>query len=208
MFMENGSWSLPGMKRSHFSLFLVGVMIGASWTTVFATADDKPVAPAKEASGKPEVTLKIVNWEETQKLVAAHKGKIVVLDAWSTSCQPCMKEFPNLVKLHQKYGGKTVACMSLSCDYQGIKNKPPEFYRERVLKFLTKQEAVFENLLANVPAEDLYEKMELASIPAVYVYGRDGKLAKRFDNEQAKTEDDNFTYEDVTKLVEELLKAK
>jgi hypothetical protein len=50
--------------------------------------------------------------------------------------------------------------------------------------------------------------MELASIPAVFVYGRDGKLVKRFDNEQAKSEDENFTYADVNKLVEELLKAK
>ena len=53
-----------------------------------------------------------------------------------------------------------------------------------------------------------YTPEELASIPAVFVYGRDGKLVRRFDNEEAKTDDDNFTYADVTKLVEELLKAK
>lgn len=172
-------------------------------------ADEKPGKNAgKGEVDKAKVAVKIVNWEETLKLVADQKGKVVVLDAWSTSCQPCMKEFPNLVKLHQKYGGKEVVCMSLSCDYAGIKNKPPEFYRERVEKFLVKQGAEFQNLLANVPSEDLFEKMKLSSIPAVYVYGRDGKLVKRFDNEQAKTEEDNFTYADVTKLVEELVKKK
>jgi hypothetical protein len=76
------------------------------------------------------------------------------------------------------------------------------------MTFLKKQGASFQNLLASEPADELYEKMELASIPAVFVFGRDGKLVKRFDNEQAKTEDDNFTYEDVNRLVEELLKAK
>ncbi|HEY2253682.1 MAG TPA: TlpA disulfide reductase family protein, partial [Planctomycetaceae bacterium] len=130
------------------------------------------------------------------------------LDAWSTSCPPCMKEFPNLVKLHHKYGGKEVVCMSLSCDYAGIKNKPPEYYRERVLKFLDKEQAVFQNLLSSVPAEELFDKMGISSIPAVYVYGPDGKLAKRFDNEQAKTEEDNFTYADINKLVDELVKKK
>jgi hypothetical protein len=50
--------------------------------------------------------------------------------------------------------------------------------------------------------------MDLAAIPAVYVYGRDGKLAKRFDNDNIKTEDEAFTYEDVNKLVNELLKKK
>jgi thiol-disulfide isomerase/thioredoxin len=178
------------------------------------SADDTPAEkkvaakePGEKSKGK--VSLETASWEDTLKLVAAHKGKkIVVLDAWSTSCQPCMKEFPNLVKLHQKYGDKRVACMSLSCDYQGIKTKPPEFYRQRVTAFLEKQGATFQNLLASEPAEDLYEKMELASIPAVFVFGLDGKLVKRFDNEQAKTEEDNFTYEDVNKLVEELLKSK
>jgi hypothetical protein len=98
--------------------------------------------------------------------------------------------------------------MSLSCDYAGIKNKPPEYYRERVLKFLDKEQAVFQNLLSSVPAEELFDKMGISSIPAVYVYGPDGKLAKRFDNEQAKTEEDNFTYADINKLVDELVKKK
>jgi thiol-disulfide isomerase/thioredoxin len=202
---------LPVIKPVLLRLLVISVCLSFVSTLTHISADEKLIekkAAAKEPGEKPKVALEIVNWEETQKRVAAHKGKIVVLDAWSTSCQPCMKEFPNLVKLHQKYGTKGVACLSLSCDYQGIKNKPPEFYRERVVRFLEKQGAGFQNLLASEPAEELYEKMELASIPAVFVYGRDGKLVKRFDNEQAKAEEDNFTYDDVNKLVEGLLKSK
>jgi thiol-disulfide isomerase/thioredoxin len=157
---------------------------------------------------KAKVEVKIADWKQTQKMVAAHKGKIVVLDAWSTTCAPCVKEFPNLVALHKKYGGKDVVCMSMSCDYAGIKNKPPEFYRERVITFLEKQGATFENILSSVPSDELFEEMELASIPAVYVYGRDGKLVKRFDNEKAEKEEDNFTYEHVNKLVAELAAKK
>lgn len=178
-------------------------LFGVVGVCTFA-ADEKP---AKDGP-KSKVPLKILDWDETLKLVATHKGKIVVLDAWSTSCEPCKKEFPNLVKMHQKYGGKQVVCMSLSCDYVGIKNKPPEYYRERVLKFLEKEQADFQNLLSSVPAEELFDKMGLSSIPAVYVFGADGKLAKRFDNEQAKAEEDNFTYADINKLVEELVKKK
>lgn len=175
----------------------------------FACVFSRPVVTtALEPAAAAEVTVDIASWEETQKRVAAHKGKIVVLDAWSTSCQPCMKEFPHLVELHKRLASKGVVCMSMSCDYAGIKNKPPEFYKERVLKFLTKQEATFENILCNVPSDELFDAMKLSSIPAVYVFGRDGKLAKRFDNEKAEKEEDNFTYDDVTKLVEELVKKK
>ena len=57
----------------------------------------------------------------------------------------------------------------------------------------------------NVDADDLFEKIELASIPAVFVFGRDGQLAKRFDNDLAK-KDEEFTYqEDVIPFVEGLL---
>lgn len=157
------------------------------------------------ADGK-GVKLTVASWEETLEKVAAHKGKIVVLDAWSTSCVPCIQEFPNLVQMHKKYGGKEVVCMSLACDYVGIKSKPPEFYRERVQKFLDKQEATFENLLASVEAEELFEKMKIASIPAVFVFGKDGKLVKCFNNDSAQSEAENFTYEDVNKLVAELVK--
>src|SRR5580693_3092788 len=113
----------------------LSLIVSAALVLSVTASGDRHPAPAKEPAADPEVTLEILDWEQTQKLVAAHKGKIVVLDAWSTSCEPCKKEFPNLVKLHKEYGNE-VACMSLSCDYVGIKNKPPEFYRERALKFL------------------------------------------------------------------------
>ena len=158
-------------------------------------------------SGASKVSVEILNWEETQRLVASHKGKIVVLDAWSTSCEPCKEEFPNLVKLHKELG-RDVVCMSMSCDFAGIKNKPPEFYRERVMKFLQAQGATFQNILSNVPSDELFEQMDLASIPAVYVYGRDGKLAKRFDNDSIKTDSEAFTYKEVRSLVEKLLAKK
>src|SRR3954467_3740548 len=109
-----------------------------------------PVLTAETPKAKtPAVSLKIMNWEETLEIVKKHKGKIVVMDVWSTSCDPCMKEFPNLVKLHQTQA-KDVACLSVSTDYTGSKNKPPEFYRERVMKFLQEQEATFDNILLNV----------------------------------------------------------
>ena len=168
-----------------------------AWAGVCVVAD--------EPADKPKVALQILDWKQTQELVGRHRGQVVVLDAWSTSCEPCVKEFPHLVKLHRKYGGKSVVCISMSCDYAGIKSKPPESYRARVLGFLEKQGATFDNVLSNVPSDDLFEQMDLPAIPAVYVYGRDGKLVKRFDNSDIKSEDDAFTYEDVTRLVEELV---
>jgi hypothetical protein len=70
-----------------------------------------------------------------------------------------------------------------------------------VLAFLEKQKATFANVLSSTPDSDLYEKLDIPSIPAVFVYDRDGKLAKRFGGGQG-----DFTYEkDITPFVEQLL---
>ena len=48
----------------------------------------------QDSTKSDEVTIKIQSWDDTVKTIAKFKGKVVVLDLWSTSCEPCMKEFP------------------------------------------------------------------------------------------------------------------
>ena len=36
------------------------------------------------------------------KMLATHKGKIVLVDFWATWCVPCRAEMPQLVKLSDK----------------------------------------------------------------------------------------------------------
>jgi len=145
------------------------------------------------------VEVEIADWAGVEKWIASQKGKIVVVDMWSLSCEPCRREFPNLVKLHNDNGDK-VACLSVSTDYAGIKSKPPAFYQPKVLEFLTAQKATCKNILCSMESDLLFEKLDLASIPAVYVYGKDGKLAKRFAGEEVHYD------KEVLPLVAELLK--
>ena len=39
------------------------------------------------------VQLKILDFAGLQRLIASHRGQVVVVDAWSTSCPPCVAEF-------------------------------------------------------------------------------------------------------------------
>jgi thiol-disulfide isomerase/thioredoxin len=149
------------------------------------------------------VRLSIVDFEGIQRRIAGHRGKVVVMDAWSTSCPPCLAEFHNLVELHKSHAAKDVACISLSFDFEGLGK--PEEQQEPVLKFLRSQGATFENLLASEESDALYRKFKLAAVPAVFVYDRAGQLRKRFDNEQAKSKAEAFTYQQVRELVAELI---
>lgn len=192
-------------------------MAGCSQSSSISTAPSgdatAPGAPAAISPGgasdskgpaNGDVKLSIVTFDEIQERIAAQRGKVVVMDAWSTSCPPCMKEFHHLVELHKRHSPEQLACISLSFDFEGL--DPPEQVQGPVLKFLQSQGATLENLMSSEESDVLYRKFKLAAVPAVFVYDRAGNLRKRFDNEQAKSKDEAFTYAQVEQLVGELLK--
>ena len=190
------------MIRQTILIAFLAAVIGCEVKPIHSPTANNPPA-ATPAATPPEIDLQILDFEALQKLIASKKGKVVVVDAWSTSCPPCMKEFPHLVALHKKHNPEDLACISLSFDYEGIGS--PEQTKPKVLDFLKSQGATFDNVLSQDESDVLYRKLELASVPAVFVYDRDGKLVKRFDNEKAATEAEAFTYQQVGELVEQLL---
>lgn len=175
-----------------------------------ATTQDNVAAVAVSEPPAKQIKLDDMNWEQVQALVAENKGKVVVVDIWSTSCEPCLREFPHLVALQQRHPGDVV-CISFDSDFIGARNKPVEYYRERVLKALTDLNAGhIINVMSTVAADELFQQMDLDSIPAVYVFDREGKLAKRFDNRTpAGGEEEGISYEkQIDPLVAELVDAK
>jgi thiol-disulfide isomerase/thioredoxin len=170
-----------------------------------AESIETPTTTAEPSTSGKSIELTECNWSELQSLIARKKGKVVVLDVWSTACEPCMKEFPHLVELQKQYPNDVVG-ISFDIDFAGMKNKPVTYYRERVLKFLGSQaDNQLIHRMCTTPADELFTEIKLDSIPAVYVYGREGNLAKRFEG---STEGgDGVSYEkQVVPLVEELVK--
>jgi thiol-disulfide isomerase/thioredoxin len=151
----------------------------------------------------PIVGLELLDYDGIEQLIASHRGKVVVMDAWAMSCPPCVQEFPKLVALSHQFSKDQLACISLSFDYEGI-GQPTEKMR-RVIDFLGLQQATFDNVLASEESDTMYRKFHLASVPAVFVYDKTGALRRRFDNQKAKSAAEHFTYEDVGRLVEQLV---
>ncbi|MFL5339192.1 MAG: TlpA family protein disulfide reductase [Gemmataceae bacterium] len=147
------------------------------------------------AAGEPAVELKVVKLGALDEAIAKHKGKIVVVDFWATFCIPCKAEFPNLVKMHQERARDGVVCMSVTVDDTDD--------QAAALKFLQKQQATFENFLIDEPAETYQKHYDFGAVPLILVFGKDGKLVKKFN---AKSKDTAFTYKDVRQVVESLLK--
>ena len=80
----------------------------------------------EDAGANQSAPVQYGTWQEIEKFVTS-TGKITVVDLWSLSCEPCLKEFPGLVRLHQEHG-ETITCVGVDLDYVGRKTRPPEYY--------------------------------------------------------------------------------
>jgi thiol-disulfide isomerase/thioredoxin len=151
----------------------------------------------KQTAGK--VELKAVKYDDLVNVVRGQLGKVVVVDVWASWCPPCKREFPQLVKPHEKYARDGLVAISLTLDTaEGEK---------AALTFLQRVKADFANYRLVEPNEFAQKKLGFTGPPVVFVFDRNGKRAGKFSNDVAGRKP--FSYEkDVTPLVEKLLKSK
>lgn len=153
-----------------------------------------------------EVQVEPASHSQLMERVAAAKGKVVVVDVWSTSCVPCMREYPNLVALSKRFP-EDVQCISFNVDYLGLPKKPVDSYIPAVKKFLSEQKSELMNLISSEADSDVLAKLEVESMPAILIYDRQGGLVAKLTDDSAG--EDGLTYKsDVLPLVERLAAVK
>ncbi len=115
-----------------------------------------------------------------QKAIAAQKGKVVFVNMWATWCAPCVAEFPDIVKLYQKYHAKGLEVIAVSFDSDA----------PTAIPFLDKQKAEFINLLKDPEQDDgafmkTFEPESIGALPDSWLFDRHGKkqvfVPGRFD---------------------------
>ncbi len=190
------------------AIFALTLPIGCeSRSPVEVPSTGSTETPSSRGDSKaPAQGLQLVtaSWDDTQALIARHQGKVVVVDFWSTWCEPCVKEFPNLVKIHEQFDGKVV-CISVNCNYSGAADESAEDAREEVHKFLKAKKANFTHVLCKDADTYVLTKLKAASVPIVRVYDKQGQLHKQFINDDREYGDEGFEYaKHIVPLVETL----
>ncbi|MFP6699346.1 MAG: TlpA disulfide reductase family protein, partial [Alphaproteobacteria bacterium] len=74
------------------------------------------------------------NQDQIQDLSVA-RGKVVLLNFWTTWCGPCRREMPDLDALQANLGGPEFTVMAISSDRQGLE-VIRKFYRQYKIKHL------------------------------------------------------------------------
>lgn len=118
--------------------------------------------------------------------LASTKGKIVLVNFWASWCNPCVQEFPSLLKLLDKYKNDLVL-VAISAD----ENKDEA---TRFIKTLgVKGDNI--NLLWD-PERKIGELYGVQRIPETYLIGRDGKLVRKIVGVEDWTIPESFEFFD------------
>jgi thiol-disulfide isomerase/thioredoxin len=114
-----------------------------------------------------------------QKMVAAHKGKVVLVDFWATWCKPCRAEMPELVKLDQKLRARGFELVTISAD-------EPEA-QPAALKVLKENNVAGVTYLKKAADDDKFadaiDPKWGGALPGLFLYDRSGKKVRSFIGE-------------------------
>lgn len=93
---------------------------GCGNTTANGNAPATPTADSdSDSAGQaaPNFSLDTINGEQVN--LADYKGKVVLIDFWSTTCKPCLQEMPELVEIYKARKSKGFEVLAIATD-------PPE----------------------------------------------------------------------------------
>jgi thiol-disulfide isomerase/thioredoxin len=117
------------------------------------------------------------------KLLASHKGKVVLVDFWATWCEPCRAEMPALAKMAKELAPKGLVVITVSADEPEDNALAVEFLKKAgydgpaYLK-IAKSDDAFINLV---------DPKWSGGLPAMFLYDRAGKKVKSFIGETEKS---------------------
>ncbi len=128
------------------------MFLALSLTLVAASACDDPEEtsaaeqPAPEVHQAPAPTpepapeeLTDVDADNLAATLRAHPGRVLLVNVWSTYCEPCVEEMPELISIGARYRAQGLGLMLISAD--------PPAQRGAALVFLRSQGAPFPSYL-------------------------------------------------------------
>jgi thiol-disulfide isomerase/thioredoxin len=119
--------------------------------------------PAKERKPAPDFALN--DLDGTRVTLAAHRGRVVLLDFWATWCAGCKVEIPWYIEFQKKFAQQGLTSIGVAMDDEGWKIVKP---------YLEKNPINYPIVLGN---PDLVTPYRIAALPVTVLIDRKGKIA-------------------------------
>ena len=136
-------------------------------------ASAAPPSPMSEV--KSDVSFKDLDGKEVN--IADMRGKVLLVDFWETTCEPCKIEIPWLIELQQKYESKGLTILGVAMDTDGKSVVAPWVAKQRFDVNGTKLPIDYPILIGNDKAAQSLAP-DLVGYPTSVLISRDGKIVK------------------------------
>lgn len=109
-----------------------------------------------------------------------HRGRLVLLDFWYTTCGPCLQSIPYLVDLQKKYGGYGLEIIGIDCE-----TGPIEAQRSRVMGIRGRYHINYTTLLSNGGLDrcPVMQQFQAAYFPMLVLLDESGNIIYRSTRE-------------------------
>jgi len=136
-----------------------------------ASPEDTPSSQTRKPAFSPASAFRLEDY----------KGKVVLLNFWTTWCPPCRAEIPALVKLHQTFDPNQVAIIGVSVDDQGT----PEQVQEQLQWFINHYQITYPVIIDNqyelvrrYPSLQIF--LQIPVIPTTFLVDQQGNIDKTY----------------------------
>jgi peroxiredoxin len=148
-------------RQSRRSLigFAVALMLGAALAMVMS----RGTTLLDQDSEAPPFELSSLEGDEPVSLESL-RGKLVLVDFWSSSCPPCVRQMRDLEVIHQRLSKQDVVVLGINTE-----GANPDFLRE----FSRKRGVRYKVLIDRGAVMDSYH---VTSLPTLYLIDRQGKI--------------------------------
>lgn len=148
---------------------LFGKLVSQFPDTKAGKSAPKYYDPAKAFSnGQLFPSFQLKDFDGRELTLETFRGKVVLVDFWATWCPPCIKEFPGMHALYEKFKAGGFEILSLSIDSKS----------ELVAEFRSGKWPMpwYHALLAEGRSHPLATALNVSTIPRAFLVGRDGRI--------------------------------
>ena len=128
--------------------------------------------------------LQAVDEAAYQKLIAANKGKVVLVNFWATWCKPCRAEMPALAKLEARLRARGLKLITVSADEEDKETQAEAF--------ITQTGVPAPAYIRKAKDDDKFinfvDPKWSGALPASILYDKSGKRVKSFIGETSMKE--------------------
>ncbi len=108
-----------------------------------------------------------------KKLIQNRNGKALFINVWATWCEPCVVEFPDIVKLSGEMKGQNI-------EFVGVSGDDFDDEKSKVLPFIAREKGEFKFYIAKLEGDDAFidtfDKQWGGGMPATFTYDAKGEL--------------------------------